>query len=220
MTGAHDAAAHSCAKTGEVRFRAADGTRLAGHRFGSGTTGIVFAHEVRGGACRWIPYARQLATKGYTTLAIDFRGYGDSQRRTGAGATRLAADLTAAVKLLRTRGATRVVLVGASMGGTIALVAASHARPPVDAVVALSPPSTWAANDALAAVRKLQMPVLYVVGKFDVDFEIESRNLYLATASPVKRLVVVESSTHGVGFFSDASARALIEEFIKSPSAG
>ena len=75
---------HGCAKQGEIRFRAADGLRLAGHRFGRGKTAVVFAHEARGGACQWIPFARALAKRGYLTIAFDFRGYGGRRRRSAA----------------------------------------------------------------------------------------------------------------------------------------
>src|SRR5918994_1486537 len=99
--GAGGASAHSCAKSGEFRIRAADGIRLAGHRFGRGPTAVVFAHERRGGACRWIPYARALAARGYLTIAFDFRGYGASQSPYGDAAFRQPADVTAMAKRAR-----------------------------------------------------------------------------------------------------------------------
>src|SRR6266536_6209739 len=89
---------HACVKKGELRFRAADGTRLVGHRFGRGTTAVVLAHEYRGDVCQWAPYARRLASLGYTAIAFDFRGFGLSQHRTGAALIRYSADVSAAVR--------------------------------------------------------------------------------------------------------------------------
>jgi pimeloyl-ACP methyl ester carboxylesterase len=209
-----DVSAHSCAKAGDLRFRAADGTKLAGHRFGRGETAVVFAHELRGGACQWIPYARQLSTRGYLTIAFDFRGYGDSQRPAGNAASRIAADVTAAARVARSLGARRVILVGASMGGIAVVVAAANARPAVDGVVSLSGVSTWGYMNRVAAAKKLAMPVLYVVGKQDIGFVEESQALYEATASPTKTLEIVDSAFHGVQLVKVQAIQTLVEKFL------
>jgi pimeloyl-ACP methyl ester carboxylesterase len=214
VIGTGAASAHYCAKSGELRFRAADGAKLAGHRFGRGTTAVIFAHEIRGGACQWIPYARRLAARGFLTIAFDFRGYGDSQRRTGSSGSRLPADITAAVKLARSLGARKVVLVGASMGGTAVVVAAANVRPAVDGVVSLSGVGTLGYMNATAAARTLTMPVLYVVGKQDIGFVDESRALYDATASPMKKLEIPDNTYHGVQLVQDPPTRTLVEEFV------
>jgi dienelactone hydrolase len=212
-TGPQDANAHYCAKAGEIRFRAADRVRLAGHRFGRGTTAVVFAHERRGGACDWIQYARRLARRGYLTIVFDFRGYGASQRSTKS---RFPADVIAGAKLSRSLGAKKVVLVGASMGGTSVLVAAASARPTVDGVVAVSAPSFYGDMNGVPAVRKLGVPVLYLAGNEDDGFADESRTLYEATGSNAKTLEIVNSSRHGVRLASEPGPRSLIERFIAS----
>jgi dienelactone hydrolase len=212
--GADGASEHSCAKRGEFRIRAADGIRLAGHRFGRGPRAVVFAHERRGGACDWIPYARALAARGYLTIAFDFRGYGASQSPYGNAAFRQVADVTAMAKRARALGARKVILVGASMGGTAVVVAASNARPMVDGVVSLSGPSTYGVMNGVAAARKLTMPALYVVGGRDEGFVDESRILYEATGSTSKRLEIVDSDDHGVRLLGNRATRTLVEQFI------
>ena len=197
-----------------IWFRAADGTRLAGTRYGRGQTAVVFAHESRGGGYQWATEARRLAARGYLAITFDFRGYGRSQARGGRARARYAADVTAAAKRARALGARRVILVGASMGGTAVVVGAANARPPVNAVVALSAPATFVQMDGVAAARKLQMPVLYAVGSGDVDFAPESRTLYDATASAEKRLEIIDSGAHGVHLLADPGVRELVERFI------
>jgi pimeloyl-ACP methyl ester carboxylesterase len=211
-----DTAGHYCAKTGAIRFRAADGTRLEGHRFGRGTTAVIFAHEVLGGACRWIPYARQFARLGYLTIAFDFRGYGHSQRRYGTAGLRLPSDVIAAARKARSLGATKVVLVGASMGGTAVLVAAARANPAVDGIISLSAPSTFGRMDGLAAARRLQAPILYIAGARDDGFPDDARILYEATASGDKSLEILDTSAHGILLASEPAARSLIERFVAS----
>ena len=205
---------HGCAKQGEIRFRAADGLRLAGHRFGRGKTAVVFAHESRGGACQWIPYARALAKRGYLTIAFDFRGYGRSQTPKRGASSRQPADVIAAAKLSRSLGANKVVVVGASMGGTNVVVAAANARTVIDGVISVSAPTSWGRSDALAAARRLQMPALYVVGERDEGFVEHARLLYEATGSADKRLEILDSAQHGVYLAAEPPARSLIEAFI------
>ena len=61
-----EVARHPCVpKAAELRFRAADGTRLAGYRLGRGRTAVVLAHQRRGDACQWAGYAKRLARLGY-----------------------------------------------------------------------------------------------------------------------------------------------------------
>ena len=205
---------HGCAKQGEIRFRAADGLRLAGHRFGRGKTAVVFAHEARGGACQWIPFARALARRGYLTIAFDFRGYGRSQTPKRGAWSRLPADVIAAAKLSRSLGAKKVVAVGASMGGTNAVVAAANARTVIDGVISVSAPTSYGRTDALAAARRLQVPTLYLVGEGDEGFVEHARLLYDATSSADKRLEIMNSAQHGVLLASEQPARSLIEQFV------
>ena len=69
----------------DIRFRAADGVKLVAHRFGTGPVAVVLAHDDDGNLCTWVPFATQLAQHGYTAIAFDFRGYGESELRRGRG---------------------------------------------------------------------------------------------------------------------------------------
>ena len=79
--GASSAPGHACASANEVSFRAADGTRLVGHRFGGkrpgARTAVVLAHQSNGDLCEWAPYARRLAARGYFVFPFDLRGHGE-----------------------------------------------------------------------------------------------------------------------------------------------
>jgi pimeloyl-ACP methyl ester carboxylesterase len=200
--GASARTAHPCVRTGELRLEAADGTRIAAHRFGRGTSAVVLAHGSRGWVCHWEPYARGLAALGYLVVAFDFRGNGDSERRPYPASTRLAGDFAAAVKAVRRLGAAKVAIVGSSMGGAVAVVAGANIRPPVDAV---------------AAARRLQVPVLYVAAEEDTYFADEARILYEATASPEKTLRNFGGGGHGIALVdSPSESRTLVEAFIRS----
>lgn len=208
-----------CAGRGDVHFRATDRTRLIGHRFGRGTTAVVLAHESRSSLCAWIPYARRLASKGYLAFAFDFRNNGLSQevgyRRSG----RFAGDVAAAARYVRARGAKKVFLVGASMGGTAVLVGGANVRPAVNGVVSLSGPSSFGPMEAAPVAPRLRVPVLYLVARDDTagGYATDAQALYAATASSDKAIEILPGTDHGVSLVGyPGKARELLEQFLVS----
>jgi pimeloyl-ACP methyl ester carboxylesterase len=202
-------------KQGDLTFRAADGTKLAGHRFGNGKVAVVLAHQSDGDLCGWVPYAKRLAQLGYLALAFDFRNAGASQARGYPANIRYGGDAIAAVKEARALGATKVFVVGASLGGSAALQAATNARPQVDGVISVSGAADL--SNAIASVPHLRAPVLYLAGTGDVDFANDARRLYRATSEHRKKLVLLDDSRHGTALVGgNARARSLIEAFLKS----
>ena len=103
--------------------------------------------------------ARGLAGGGYLTLAFDFTGLGDSggELADTTVATNVS-DLTAAAVALIRRGAGPCVLVGHSLGGAAAVLAASRLHT-VTQVVAVASPASVAhvehlfSDDALERIR-------------------------------------------------------------------
>ena len=111
--------------------------RLAGIERGAGSAGVVLAHMLGSSQLAWSAYATKLADKGFHVLTFDFRGHGLSG---GDRNPSLAAvDLAGAVAKIRALGASRVLVVGASLGGTAALVVASSEQ--LAGVVTLSAPA-------------------------------------------------------------------------------
>ncbi len=219
--------AHACAGGGELRFRAPDGTRLVGHRFGSAKpnprrTAVVLAHMSVGDLCQWVPFARRLARQGLFVFPFDLRGHGLSE---GAVDHALAAtDVAAAVRTARRLGARKVVVVGASLGGIAALVAAPRLGRSVAGVAAISAPAAIEGElDAMPAVPQIAVPTLYVAAAADqnppYDFAADARTLYEATGTQAKRLALVDGSLHGV-FLVDGSpsVRNLLVAFLRNPA--
>lgn len=214
-------ATHDCVRGGELWFRAADGTKLVGHRFGKGTTAVILTHQSEGDLCDWLPYARRLARLGYFVFPIDFRGYGFSASRTGAAAQRYAADIAAATKALRKLGKRKVFVVGASMGGIAAVVAGANVSPPLAGVVSVSSPARYRGMDGVKIGPRLRVPVLYLAATEDdnagYDFSADATALHAAAASADKRLELVPGPLHGIALVGgSSSARASVEGFLKA----
>lgn len=192
------------ARARAVRFSAA-GEQVTGAEFGrSGTLGVVLAHEHGANLCGWVAYAEHLRDLGYRALAFDFR-------------TNLTADVSGAASELRHEGVTRIVLMGASMGGTASLVAASTSSTTIAGVAALSAPSSFMGLDGLSASRQLTLPVLYIATQDNGDFPDDARTMYAACPSADKQLQVLSGSDHGTAMLHGAVAgqtTSLLDAFI------
>jgi pimeloyl-ACP methyl ester carboxylesterase len=188
----------------EVLFTSSNGLQLTGAELGSGPVGIVLAHQYMGNLCDWFPYADRLRDRGWRVLAFDF----DSG---------LVVGVLGAAAELRREGATKVVLVGASMGGAASLAAAATISPPVDGVVSLSSPLTFQGVNASGAARQLTIPVLFMDALADGDFTAAARAMYAGCPSPHKQLLLLQGNDHGVELLTGsvaAPAEAALESFI------
>ncbi len=187
-----------------IDFRASDGARLHGVLLGSGADAVVLSHEFRANLCNWLPFAQQLASKGFRVLVYDSRPLG-SVPSTG----HLERDVLGAERELVRRGAKRVLVGGASAGGTAALTAAARIpRAVLAGVIVLSSPRQFASMDAAAAARRVTAPVFFGVGSRDTAFVGEMRQLAAVSGSKRKELVVVPSSGHGTELLDTAWAPA------------
>lgn len=194
-----------------VQLKASDGASVYGVEFGSGSTGVVLGHQLWSDHCEFVDVARELSGRGLRALAIDFRGYGFSR---GGAAGRLDRDFAAAVRHLRGEGVRRVELVGASMGGTAALVASSWITPAVAGAVSLSGPVRFHNLDALRAVRRLHVPVRFLASKGDSPFSSDAVTLMKATAARDKAIARYPGYRHGSALLELPAARALVTAFL------
>jgi uncharacterized protein len=153
---------------------------------------------------------------GFSTLIVDYRGYGQSRGEFPSEAQVYQDSAAAWAYLRQTRQipAEQIVLYGESFGGAIALQLAS--QQPVGGVIVQSSftsmadmarhrgwsrllPVDWLLTqrfDSLRAVRQMRSPLLLIHGTADpvVPFTM-SQQLY-AVASQPKRLVLVPGANH------------------------
>jgi len=119
-------------KSAKKTIRADDGVSIVGEVRGKGDTALVFLHGWGGDREYWKHQVEVFAAD-YRVVAIDQAGHGTSGKdRKVWTADGLAGDVEAVVKAL---GLKRVILVGHSMGGPIALLAAKRMPGTVVAVI-------------------------------------------------------------------------------------
>jgi dienelactone hydrolase len=183
---------------------------------GSGPNGVVLAHQSDANMCQWLPYATLLDQLGYRVVVFDFVGFGTSTQP----ATRTYLDdIRTVVDYLRKQGTERVVVVGASMGATMSVVAAAAITPPVAGVVAVSPPKLFDGVNAERAASQLQTPALYIAADSDGDYEVYAEELSEATPEALRNLLIVPAPEHGVELVGaqtpqGAQVRSAIEAFL------
>jgi dienelactone hydrolase len=191
-----------------VTFRAADGVRIAGRLFGDGRVGVVLGHSIDGDQIEWWNFAEVIADAGHVALAIDFRGYcpGDDAGCSEDGSTGDAwRDLLAGAELLRGRGVRDIVLIGASMGGTASVLAASNARPGLSGVITLSAPTACCGMEVdRSIVEAVGAPMLFIAGRFDGEAPRSARALARWAATSGESLIL-GTGEHGTDLFGLAT---------------
>ena len=187
---------------------------LNGRLFGAeNETLVVLSHMRPSDQTAWFPFAEELADNGYAALTLNFRGYGASEG--DQDFDKLADDLLATVGYMRERGWRDVFLIGASMGGTTALVLAAEER--VRGVVALSAPAVFESQDALSAVPAISAPKLFIASEEDTAAMISLDEL-LAAASEPKESEIYPGGAHGTDLFQsehDLAVRQRILQFLQ-----
>ncbi|MEV5569338.1 hypothetical protein AB0L06_04755 [Spirillospora sp. NPDC052269] len=130
---------------------------------GSGAKGVVLAPQTDGNACSWTDEMHRLAKAGYRVAAVS---YEDDRSK----------SLPAAVRVLASQGATKIVLMGASAGGGLVVDQAGAISPAPAGVIAVSPVEVWPQRPGPEGFRG---PMLLLESKSDND----------APVSTVKALV-------------------------------
>jgi uncharacterized protein len=195
-------------------FTTEDGVTLNGQVIGGGKTAIVFSNGQSVPKFFWLPVAQRLASQGYLCLLYDYRGISPSQGRDDL--SRRDRDLRAAVAAARARGATSVVLVGASFGGTLALALAAQIQP--KAVIILSAPtSADAFTVSEADLKALTIPKLFMASQDDTQYVGAVQQMYDQAPEP-KQIHIFPGKNHGDSIVTAAdtsgAAMALVDSFL------
>ena len=199
----------------DVAIETEDGERLHGWWLPSGSPPlghVILFHGNAGNICDRLPHAELLVSAGFDVLLFDYRGYG---RSTGKpfeqGTYRDARAALAALAGQPGFDGSRVVYVGESLGGAVALALAIE-RPPRALVLQ----STFAsvrdmarvhypfipaalvpdAYPSLRLIRRLEAPLLVLHGECDEVVPIsQGRALFQAAPEP-KRLRLFPGAAH------------------------
>jgi pimeloyl-ACP methyl ester carboxylesterase len=202
-----------------VSFPAQDGGHIYADLYGESPRALVLAHGGQFNRGSWRKQAHALEAAGFTVLAIDFRGYGQS---TGPGQANpldapLHFDVLAAVRYMKKRGARTVSVIGGSLGGSAAGDASIMSAPgEIDRVVLLA-----AAPNLPAAGLKSRS--LFIVARDDAESSGQKRlpaiRAQYDKAPQPKELIVVNGSAHAQHLFDTDQADRVMREILRFLSA-
>jgi dienelactone hydrolase len=211
------------AVNGVVQFTTTDGVTLSGRLYGAGASGVILCHMYPADQTSWDRQAGKLADQGYLVLTFDFRGYGKSQGTKDI--QYLDKDVLAAFTYLGGCGAQEIALVGASMGGTACLKAATQLQEfssvRLACVATFSAPVEFKGISAQAAMPAIVVPMMFVAAEGDVG---------AAGAQELQRLSgdkgvlhILPGSDHGTDLFTGSeadSAWQLLLDFLRQNLSG
>lgn len=201
-------------KVEALTFTTEDGIPLTGTLTGSGTKVVILSNQHHVTEFLWDSFVPDLVGAGWSVFTYNYRGIGTSGGQEDV--PQVGKDLRAAHQLIRSRGATRIALVGASLGSMVTLAAAPELKPA--AVVLLSVGrSFFGLNLAPDPSQGVDSPTLLVTSEYDF-----SRGDTEAIAGQFGRraeLLVVPASDHGTALLDGPYAeevRAKVLGFLKS----
>jgi fermentation-respiration switch protein FrsA (DUF1100 family) len=204
----------------QVSFAAEDGVPLRGRVHGHGTVAVVLTNMGDNDPGPWDAFAPELSGRGYLVLTFSFRYPLRTDSFTPAMAAGTVPDLRGAVAYVRSLGATRVVLVGASLGGmTVGKIAGAVGAA---AEVILSAEPDLAGYDFAVGPAELDAmagPKLFIASQDDPIVGYAGTRTYFDRAPEPKRFHGVAGADHGVRIFAGtrgAEVRALLIDFIAS----
>ncbi|MDQ6820571.1 MAG: hypothetical protein M3076_09605 [Actinomycetota bacterium] len=184
--------------------------RLTAAVLGAGPTGVVLADQVDNSVCDWLPLPSALAARGLRVLVFDY-GNGDDSL-----------EVQSAARFLRGQGVSRVVLMGASVGGAVVIDAGVHLHSAPAAVISLSAVPEATNYPFPADARRLRSPSFQIGSTGDPITQTgnDTRSLFRASPSPAKRrLLIPGEATHGtdlIGQGANSQVRNAIIEFIRA----
>src|SRR5436190_9168819 len=203
---------------------------------------VILLHGFAGHAYQLVALARLTAANGYVVLALSLRGWLGSEGENDQG-LRQPLDVLAAIDWLAHRPLVdreRIGLVGASMGGQVALLAAAH-RPPIRAVASYFAPADLAAwrdgnrcvrdypddvcrpeglalRSPIFRVAQIDVPVLLIHGDKDENVPYQPT---VAMAESLKNhgkdveTFIVPDASHYFSEQQNAEARRRLFEFLR-----
>lgn len=178
----------------------ADGAYFDVGVVGDGDITVILTHQVGKGACGFWPYSTLLAEQGIRSLLLNLCGYGEtvcapdqSVMKSGTAAVLAAADWASA------DGATTVVSMGASMGGTIAVAAAaeSAASGRLDGLIDLAGPVAFRGIDTSTLVAQITIPAYFATATIDATISPSSMQGLVDEVSSAQVTVDVDGTGHG-----------------------
>jgi alpha/beta superfamily hydrolase len=200
-TATPQATATETPQPGTFYFTSEDGVTLNGKILGTGTTAVIFSAMDADPKEEWNGVAPLFVARGYMTLAYDYRGLGQSQGHYIHD--QIDRDLRAAIKAAQAKGATKIVLMGSSIGGLVTAKVAATAQP--TATVVLSAPLSYGGIGVSAdELRAIPGAKFFAAAEGDHPYPSTVQSMHASVTDP-KEVHIYPGTSHGTNLFGDKS---------------
>jgi alpha-beta hydrolase superfamily lysophospholipase len=189
-----------------IQFDTTDGITIIGTLWKSEETAkapVILVHQLGRDRGSFFSFAQKLFAKGFTVLAIDVRGHGESIKKGNAEIffmdfgdedyQKISDDILKAKEFLK---AEKVLVVGASIGANAVLNYSASDSSSLGAVL-LSPGLNYKGIDTQESAAQQNVPLLITASKED-EYSMQSSQV-IFDRSPLtdKKLILLENAGHG-----------------------
>jgi len=186
-----------------------DNIKIAGYYLASsGDKGVILAHQLGRDKNSWGDLPAKLNQVGWSVLAIDLRGHGESDLSynnfSDADFQKMIYDIAAARNYLAKQGKTEIETIGSSIGANLAIMAVSQNS--ADKGVALSPGLNFRGLMPEAAAKQIasngSVRILLVSAQDD-KYSDESVGLLAAILGSTAQVISYSSGGHGISLLTN-----------------
>ena len=192
----------------ELTFTTADEVNITGKYTEVDTTrkAVLLLHMVGHDKSNYDNLTLYLLQNGYTVLALDFRGHGNSDldytQFTEENWQDLVLDVEAGLDFLEKRGYSHVAVIGASIGANAGFKQAIQDRR-IRAIVLLSAGEEYHGINILQLAEFYDRPVLVVASLDDKGAAIAATKIYNAAGTEYKEIKMYQSGGHGTDLLAN-----------------
>ncbi len=206
----------------EIRLQTEDGVTIHATFYDAKSDkGIILLHRLGNDRNNWKEFAPLLVKNGFSAIAIDLRGHGQSIEKlklnslTDKDFNDMVLDTKAAKKFLESKKIGSIAIIGESIGANAALNYAVSDQS-VKTIVLLSPGLDYRGIKTENSMSEYgERPILIIAADKDVYSAESSRKLDML-AFGKKELLIYEGSEHGVPMFDEkAELKDLIIDWLK-----
>lgn len=197
-----------------VTFDTPDGATITGELYGSGNTAVIFSVM---GNCDpgWREFAQLTAAQGLTALTYQWRGCRESGSANEAELKLFVDDLRGAITFMRSQGATKIILAGASLGGCASAKLAVESQADGLIVIASPPEIAQWGFEITSADLDTNIPKLFITAENDGTVsQDESRALFDLAAEP-KEWQTYPGTAHGTDLFDGANREEVEQRLLE-----
>lgn len=204
-------AAEQAAQPQSVQIQMSGSNSSSGKLYGDSKSALILCHGrfYKTGGDSFAEQCLAFKQRGIACLAINFRGYPSQSPPDLAGKEE---DVIAAFEFLVQRGATRIFVLGSSMGGyaTLAALKTLDARPQLAGIIIIS------ASDP-AACAQARCRKLFIAAENDPSSCLGVKATHTSAPEP-KQLLIFDHGGHGQALFKNRGAEMMnaISKFIET----